>query len=108
ARCLARLRPRQHARDDPRRDRARSRAALLLGRSVPRRDGALTMLDRVVSPLTTSREPVAPPRRLQRLRRTASLRDLVAETGFTQSQLIQPLFIVEDPAGAGAIPGLPG
>ena len=66
------------------------------------------MLDRVVSPLTTSREPVAPPRRLQRLRRTASLRDLVAETGFTQSQLIQPLFIVEDPAGAGAIPGLPG
>jgi len=36
------------------------------------------------------------------------LRDLVAETGFTQGQLIQPLFIAEDPADAGAIAGLPG
>ncbi|MGD9598606.1 MAG: porphobilinogen synthase [Steroidobacteraceae bacterium] len=66
------------------------------------------MLDRVASPSSASRDAVAPPRRLQRLRRTAPLRDLVAETGFTQSQLIQPLFIVEDPASAGPIPGLPG
>jgi len=50
----------------------------------------------------------APPRRLQRLRRTAPLRELVAETGFTQGQLVQPLFIAEDPADATAIAGLPG
>lgn len=50
----------------------------------------------------------APPRRLQRLRRTAPLRELVAETGFTPGQLIQPLFIAEDPAEATAITGLPG
>jgi porphobilinogen synthase len=66
------------------------------------------MLDRVVDTTVTRRDNLTPPRRLQRLRRTAPLRDLVAETGFTRSQLIQPLFIAEDPADAGDIPGLPG
>ncbi|MGE0582910.1 MAG: porphobilinogen synthase [Steroidobacteraceae bacterium] len=65
------------------------------------------MLDRV-APIASLRDTVAPPRRLQRLRRTAALRDLVAETSFTHSQLIQPLFIVEDDADAGPIAGLPG
>ncbi|HQW10205.1 MAG TPA: EGF domain-containing protein, partial [Steroidobacteraceae bacterium] len=64
---------------------------------------------RVRGALPSRGDPLAAsPRRLQRLRRTAPLRDLVAETGFTQSQLIQPLFIAEDPADAGAIAGLPG
>lgn len=67
------------------------------------------MLDRVIhAPAIAVRDATTPPRRLQRLRRTAPLRDLVAEIGFTQSQLIQPLFIIEDAADAGPIPGLPG
>jgi porphobilinogen synthase len=41
-----------------------------------------------------------------RLRQTAHLRDLVAETTFTAAQLIQPLFAVEDLSGVEAIPGL--
>jgi porphobilinogen synthase len=47
-------------------------------------------------------------KRLQRLRATPALRDMVAEIGFGQSQLIQPLFL----SGAGIkeepIEGLPG
>lgn len=66
------------------------------------------MLDRVRSAPTRALDDRALPRRLQRLRRTAPLRDLVAETGFTQGHLIQPLFIAENPADAGAIAGLPG
>ena len=34
-------------------------------------------------------------KRLQRLRATAALRDLVSEIGFGQSQLIQPLFLAD-------------
>lgn len=45
-------------------------------------------------------------KRLQRLRRTAPLRDLVAETGFGSAQFVQPLFLdaaVRDPV---PVPGL--
>ncbi len=66
------------------------------------------MLDRIATATPPPHDTLSPPRRLQRLRRTAPLRDLVAETGFTQGQLIQPLFIAEDAADAGDIPGLPG
>jgi len=45
-------------------------------------------------------------RRLQRLKTTAALRDLVAEVGFGQSQLVQPLFVVEGLAAAEPVPGL--
>jgi porphobilinogen synthase len=41
-----------------------------------------------------------------RLRRTAHLRDLLAETTFGSSQLIQPLFVVEGLSGAEPIAGL--
>jgi len=41
-----------------------------------------------------------------RLRQSAHVRDLVAETGFSIAQLIQPLFIVEGLNGARPIPGL--
>ncbi len=44
--------------------------------------------------------------RLQRLKTTAALRDLVAEVGFGQSQLVQPLFVVEGLAGPEPVPGL--
>jgi porphobilinogen synthase len=45
-------------------------------------------------------------RRLQRLKATAPLRDLVAEVGFGRAQLIQPLFAVEGIAHPEPIPGL--
>ena len=41
-----------------------------------------------------------------RLRRTAHLRDLVAETTFSVAQLIQPLFVVEGLEGSEPIDGL--
>jgi porphobilinogen synthase len=41
-----------------------------------------------------------------RLRQSAQMRDLVAETSFSVNQLIQPLFIVEDLIGTAPIPGL--
>lgn len=47
-------------------------------------------------------------KRLQRLRRTAALRDLCAETQFGSAQLIQPLFLDEAADAAQPIPGLPG
>lgn len=45
-------------------------------------------------------------RRLQRLRRTAALRDLVAEVGFGASQLIQPLFLQEGATSSIPVSGL--
>jgi porphobilinogen synthase len=57
--------------------------------------------------IVTSIHAPSPPRRLQRLRRTAALRDLVAEVGFTQSQLIQPLFLCEGLAADEPIAGIP-
>ena len=41
-----------------------------------------------------------------RLRRTAHLRDMVAETTFGAAQLIQPVFVVDGLAGSEPIPGL--
>ena len=41
-----------------------------------------------------------------RLRRTAHLRDLLAETSFSAAQLIQPIFVVEGLTGREPIPGL--
>jgi porphobilinogen synthase len=41
-----------------------------------------------------------------RLRQSAHLRDMLAETGFSVAQLIQPLFIVEGMTGAQPVPGL--
>src|SRR5262245_22994994 len=41
-----------------------------------------------------------------RLRQTAHLRDLCAETSFTTAQLVQPIFVVEGLMGSEAIPGL--
>lgn len=49
-----------------------------------------------------------PQRRLRRLRRSAAVRSLARETQVTPEQLIQPLFVVEDPAAAGPIAALPG
>ena len=46
-------------------------------------------------------------KRLQRLRLTAALRDLCAETQFGAAQLIQPLFLDEAEADRQPIPGLP-
>jgi porphobilinogen synthase len=43
-----------------------------------------------------------------RLRRTAHLRDLCAETSFTTAHLVQPLFVVEGLQGTEAIVGLDG
>jgi porphobilinogen synthase len=45
-------------------------------------------------------------RRLQRLKATAALRDLVSEIGFGRAQLVQPLFVVEGLGGPETIPGL--
>jgi porphobilinogen synthase len=45
-------------------------------------------------------------KRLQRLRFSKNLRDLTSEIDFTQGQLIQPLFVVEDLARDEDIPGL--
>ena len=39
-----------------------------------------------------------------RLRRTAHLRDLLAETSFSVAQLIQPVFVVEGLTGRELIP----
>lgn len=45
-------------------------------------------------------------KRLQRLRRTAALRDMVAEVGFGQAQLVQPLFAVEGITAAEPVAGI--
>ena len=47
-------------------------------------------------------------KRLQRLRATAALRDLVAETGFGRAQLIQPLFVAEGLTSSEPLAALPG
>jgi porphobilinogen synthase len=47
-------------------------------------------------------------KRLQRLRATAALRDMVSEIGFGQSQLIQPLFLAEGISQEEPLGGLPG
>src|SRR5688500_3842671 len=47
-------------------------------------------------------------KRLQRLRATPALRDMVSEIGFGQSQLIQPLFLSEAASKEEPISGLPG
>jgi porphobilinogen synthase len=47
-------------------------------------------------------------KRLQRLRATPALRDLVSEIGFGQSQLIQPLFLAEGVTQEEPLSGLPG
>lgn len=46
-------------------------------------------------------------RRLQRLRRTAALRDLCAETGFGAAHLVQPLFLDGAARASQPIPGMP-
>ena len=46
-------------------------------------------------------------KRLQRLRATAALRDMVSEIGFGQSQLIQPLFLAEGVARKNRWPACP-
>jgi porphobilinogen synthase len=47
-------------------------------------------------------------KRLQRLRATAALRDMVSEIGFGQSQLVQPLFLAEGVTQEEPLSGLPG
>jgi len=47
-------------------------------------------------------------KRLQRMRATAALRDMVSEIGFGQSQLIQPLFLSEAAVKEEPIAGLQG
>ena len=47
-------------------------------------------------------------KRLQRLRATAPLRDMVSELGFSQAQLIQPLFLAEGITKEEPLAGLPG
>jgi porphobilinogen synthase len=46
--------------------------------------------------------------RPRRLRRTAVMRDLVAEHRLDPQQLVQPLFVVERPQDAGPIASMPG
>jgi len=46
-------------------------------------------------------------KRLQRLRATAPLRDMVSEIGFGQDQLIQPLFLVDGLSKEEPLAGLP-
>ena len=46
--------------------------------------------------------------RPRRLRRTAVMRDLVAEHRLDPEQLVQPLFVVERPQDAGPIASMPG
>ena len=46
--------------------------------------------------------------RPRRLRRTPALRALVREHAVSVAHLVQPLFIVEDPAAAGPIASMPG
>jgi porphobilinogen synthase len=41
-----------------------------------------------------------------RLRQSAQMRDLIAETTFSVAQLIQPLFVVEGMTGTSPVPGL--
>ena len=45
-------------------------------------------------------------KRLQRLKGSATLRDMTAEVGFGRSQLIQPLFIAQGASRSEPIPGL--
>jgi porphobilinogen synthase len=47
-------------------------------------------------------------KRLQRMRATVALRDMVSEIGFGQSQLIQPLFLAEGVTQEEPLSGLPG
>ena len=47
-------------------------------------------------------------KRLQRLRATVALRDMVSEIGFGQAQLIQPLFLSEGATKEEQLSGLPG
>jgi porphobilinogen synthase len=49
-----------------------------------------------------------PATRLRRLRRTASLRDLVRETELSPSHLVQPLFVTAGSAVREEIPSMPG
>ena len=47
-------------------------------------------------------------KRLQRLRASAQIRDMVSEVGFGVANLIQPLFVVEGLTATAPIPGLGG
>ena len=58
-------------------------------------------------PLSTATAPLARWSQL-RLRRSAHLRDLCAETSFTLAHLVQPIFVVEGLEGTEPIPGLDG
>ncbi len=49
-----------------------------------------------------------PARRLRRLRRSEAIRALVRETHLSGDDLVQPIFVAEDPAAAGPIHALPG
>ena len=49
-----------------------------------------------------------PARRLRRLRASESVRALLRETHVSADDLVQPIFVVEDPAAAGPIEALPG
>ncbi len=49
-----------------------------------------------------------PARRLRRLRDSEAVRALVRETRVSVDDLVQPIFVVEDPTAAGAIQALPG
>ncbi|MGH9199667.1 MAG: porphobilinogen synthase [Vicinamibacterales bacterium] len=49
-----------------------------------------------------------PTRRLRRLRRSSTMRSLVRETRLSVDDLVQPLFIVEDPTSAGPVSSMPG
>ncbi|MGA8604924.1 MAG: porphobilinogen synthase [Thermoplasmata archaeon] len=60
--------------------------------------------------MVASRSPPAPvlPTRLRRLRRTAALRDWVAETDVELRRLIYPLFVRPGRGGPEPIPSMPG
>lgn len=49
-----------------------------------------------------------PIRRMRRLRRTEALRSLVRETRLHPSQLVYPMFVVEDARSAGPVASMPG
>ena len=53
-------------------------------------------------------ERTFPDTRMRRIRKSSGLREMLAETNLSKSDLIQPIFIKEDLSGNEAIKTMPG